>query len=164
MRQRFSAPLPKGKGLLFGGRLHTATFAVLMSAIALTAIPAHAANVSVTLRISPAAPASPVEIKSCAVSVPALADGIAVLDAAKASHCIDSYETVQFGEGAFITCIDDLCGLPNGTGLGVDSLITFWMMSVNKTIVNYGVNQYRAHASDVLEFSYTVSVFCFVVC
>ncbi len=162
MRTRVSDPLPNGKGSFVTGRLIVA--ALVCSTALFVSAPAHAANVSVTLRVSPVTSASPVELTSCAVSVPESSDGIAVLDAAKASGCIDSYKATSYSFGTFVTCIDGLCAIAEGTDSLADSLVTFWMMSVNKATTSYGVDAYHAKAGDVLEFSYAVSVLCFVPC
>ncbi|MCA1834089.1 MAG: DUF4430 domain-containing protein [Actinomycetota bacterium] len=149
-------PCRTGKGFLLG-------LVAVMATIGGT-VPAHASNVSLTLRVSPGDAASPVPIAQCPVSVPASADGIAVLDAATASHCISGYDTVTYaGYGTFVTCIDGICGQPNAQ-TPVDGLATFWHMFENKQSTSHGVDAYTAASGDVLEFSYAPSVICFIPC
>lgn len=127
--------------------------AVAAAALAALATPAHAADVTVgfALSVGTYAPTG----AACPVSVPAGADGIAVLDAAVARACITSYSTVTYpGFGTFVTCIDNVCGQP-GTGTAG----TYWNMYENGVSTGYGVDGFSAGAGDELGFAYRV--FCF---
>ena len=136
-------------------------FAAVITMVALfTAVPATAkpktasttsSTVSVTLRLSVAEPFASPTIKTCPVSVDAGADGIAVLEAAKTSTCITSYETTTYtGIGTFVDCIDEICG----------AAVTYWRMTDNGALTDYGVDGFQAAAGDVLGFSYTQWVTC----
>jgi hypothetical protein len=121
-----------------------------LAAVALVAAPAHAdANVTVSLALS-AGTYVPTGA-ACALSVPAGADGIAVLDAAVAAHCITSYDTQTFvGIGTYVSCIDSVCARTLTGNAG-----TYWEMTENGAATAYGVDGFTAGAGDVLGFDYT---------
>lgn len=128
---------------------------ITLAALALAAVatPAHAADVTVSLALSAGrhAPTG----SACTLTVPAGADGIAVLDAAVARACITSYQTVTYpGFGTFVTCVDSVCG-QSGTG----TVGTYWNMYENGVSTGYGVDGFTADAGDELGFAY--QVFCF---
>ena len=148
-------PLPLRKGLLFHGVLFRGLAAALVIAAGFATTGAHAAgNVGVTLRISTLTYAN--ADKSCAVSVPAGSNGIAVLSAATASHCISGYTLQSFTGGHFLDCVDD--GV-NGNRCGdpAPSYLRYWAMRLQCTATAYGVDDYKAVAGDELTFSYEVS-------
>ncbi|MDQ1712683.1 MAG: hypothetical protein QOE45_2133 [Frankiaceae bacterium] len=131
-------------------------------AVALTALtaalggaaPAHAATtvpVSFSLSAAAYAPTG----AACGLTIDQGADGIAVLDAAVAAHCITSYAVVTFpGFGTFVSCIDEVCGtaLTGTTG-------TYWNMYENGASTAYGVDGFVADAGDDLGFAYRA--YCF---
>lgn len=122
--------------------------------LAASSTPAHAAGVTVSLALS-AGTYAPTGA-ACTVSVPAGADGIAVLDAAVAKACIVSYDTVTFsGFGTFVQCIDEVCG-----NAGTGTVGTYWNMYENGVSTAYGVDGFSADNGDELGFSYRA--FCFV--
>jgi hypothetical protein len=93
---------------------------------------------------------------ACSLTVPAASDGVAVLDAAVASHCIVSYHTVTYtGFGTFVDCIDEVCGqfLTGSAG-------TYWNMYENGTSTAYGVDGFAADSGDELVFAYQEYCFC----
>ena len=127
----------------------------MLAALALCAVatPAHAANVRIYLALSAGTYAPTGQV--CALDVAQNADGIAVLDAAVAKHCIVSYATVSFGEfGTFVTCIDEVCG-----NAGTGTIGTYWNMYENGTSTGYGVDGFVADDNDELGFAYRA--FCF---
>ena len=124
------------------------------AALALAAAaPAHAANVTVTLSVSAARYAR--TGAACTLSVPAGANGIAVLDAAVAQGCLVSYDTVTYpGFGTFVTCLDQVCGNATAGSVG-----TYWNMYENGVSTGYGVDAFSAASGDDLGFAY--KVYCF---
>jgi hypothetical protein len=117
-------------------------------ALAATALPAHASTTTVTFGLSAGAYAP--TGAACPLTVPAGADGVAVLDAAVAAHCITSYHTVSFGSlGRFVDCIDDVCG----EALGAAG--TYWGMYENGAATAYGVDGFTADSGDELVFAYS---------
>lgn len=133
------------------------SLALAAAVAAAVATPAHAANVTVSLALSAGrhAPTG----AACTLSVPAGADGVAVLDAAVAQGCLLSYDTVTYpGFGTFVTCLNEVCGHA-GTG----TVGTYWNMYENGASTWYGVDGFVADAGDELGFAY--QAFCFeVVC
>lgn len=117
----------------------------LVAVAALGSLPAHAGTVTVKFGLSAGAYA-PSEV--CAVSVPADSNGIAVLDAAKAAHCIVSYVV----EGGLVACIDEVCGWPREP---YSTAHLYWAMFLNGGYAQVGVEDYQAAAEDRLGFSYT---------
>lgn len=87
---------------------------------------------------------------ACPVSVPAGANGLAVLDAAKAKHCIVSYTAETYTFGTFISCINEVCGAPKEA-----LYLTYWEMSKNGHCTDYGVSDFSAANGDELTFDYT---------
>jgi hypothetical protein len=132
---------------------------LLAAAIAAAALggvpgPAHAlAPVHVTFGLS-AGTYAPTGA-ACSLTVDAGADGIAVLDAAQAAHCIVSYRTVTYpGFGTFVTCIDEVCGEAATGASG-----TYWNMYENGASTAYGVDGFVADEGDDLTFAY--QAYCF---
>lgn len=123
-------------------------------ALAAAAVPAQADHtVTVTFALSAGryAPTG----AACPVVVDSGANGIAVLEAARARACIVSYATVTYPDfGTFVTCIDEVCG--NGTA-GVAG--TYWNMYENGVSTAYGVDGFTAGPGDELGFAY--KPFCF---
>jgi len=138
---RIAAPLPNGKGFLFS----SVFIVTLVLAGALGGV-ARAATVGVTLRVSAGEPAATAPVKNCAVQVAAEADGKAVLAAAKASSCLRSYQLTTTSFGDYVSCIDDICETP---------ATTYWRMTENGKLTDYGISDFKANAGDVLGFSYT---------
>ncbi len=85
---------------------------------------------------------------ACEVTVAGGADGAAVLDAAMASGCIDSYTVNSFDFGTFLHCIDGVCGDADPLGAGC----WYWAMHLNGMPTEYGLDGYRAADGDVLSF------------
>jgi hypothetical protein len=133
------------------------TLALAAAVTAALATPAHAASVPVSLALS-AGTHAPTGA-ACALSVPAGANGLAVLDAAVAQGCLVSYDTVTYpGFGTFVTCLDEVCG-----NAGTGTVGTYWNMYENGASTWYGVDGFVADAGDELGFAY--QAFCFeVVC
>lgn len=119
-------------------------------AVAASVAPAHAAQVQVTLDLSALEPVARVEYAKCGVSVAANSDGIAVLEAAKNTGCIDSYEITATSFGPYVSCIDGIC----------DSAATYWRMTVDGQYSLVGVADFKATAGKVLGFSYTQWATC----
>lgn len=92
----------------------------------------------------------------CPVSVPAGADGAALLDAAVASGCILSWSAVEYSFGSFVTCINDVCSHDAGEyaapAAGLEG--TFWALSENLHLTSYGIDGVRADEGDVVGFTY----------
>ena len=137
-------------------RLLTAAFA----AVAFCGVPstAHAVDsVHVTFGLS-AGTYAPTGA-ACSLTVPAGADGVTVLEAARAQLCIVSYRVTGFpGFGTFVECIDEVCGEPVTSASG-----TYWNMYENGTSTSYGVDGFVADEGDDLTFAY--QAYCFeVVC
>lgn len=114
--------------------------------------PASAADVAVHFQVSVGTAAPPaVPISECSVSVPAGADGVAVLDAAEREGCIDSYQgsnDPQFG--FFLECVNGICGTP----------ATYWAFYENNTLSNTGLSFYEAQSGDEVEVSYQTWLPC----
>jgi len=99
-----------------------------LAAVGIGVVPAAHATTTVHLDVSIA---TVVPQASCDVSVPDNANGVAVLDAAVASGCIDSYEVREDG---FLTCINQLCGAPD------EALnITYWAIYVDGAYASKGI-------------------------
>jgi imidazole glycerol phosphate synthase subunit HisF len=134
--------------------LRTLAVALTAAASLTAASPAHAApTVVVSLAIS-AGTYAPTGA-ACSLVVEAGADGVAVLDAAVAAHCIVSYQAQTFpGFGTFVSCIDEVCGsaLTGTTG-------TYWNMYENGVSTAYGADGFGADAGDELGFAYRA--YCF---
>lgn len=115
-------------------------------------VPAQAAPTTVTLKVSLGKP-SPASITraECTVNVETGADGIAVLEAAVAKRCILSYQLQTFGNGHFVSCIDQVCGV----------VATYWAMRENSSYTDYGVDGFAAASGDVLWFAYEEFVTCY---
>lgn len=110
--------------------------------------PAHASSVTVKFGLS-AGTYAPTGA-ACALNVAAGADGVAVLDAAVAAHCLVSYDTVTFpGFGTFVTCLDEVCGEALTGTVG-----TYWNMYENSASTSYGVDLFTADDGDELVFAY----------
>ena len=129
-------------------RLLTATLAT----VAVTALPAHANDVTVTFGVSAGTyvPTS----AACPLTVAAGANGVDVLEAAVAKGCITSYQTVAFEFGTFVSCIDDVCG-QTVAAPPVASAGTYWNMYENGVSTWYGVDGFSAEDGDELAFAYT---------
>lgn len=126
--------------------------AATAAAVATTALPAHAASVTVHLALS-AGTYAPTGA-ACTLSVPAGADGVAVLDAAVAAHCIVSYVAVPSSFGTYVACIDEVCGTAVTSGTG-----GYWNMYENGVSTGYGVDGFAAANGDELGFAY--QAYCF---
>jgi hypothetical protein len=96
-----------------------------------------------------ATPAHGSPASACTVTVPADADGIAVLDAAVASGCIGSYHAQQFpGLGHFVDAIDGVTDGEDDVGL-----CEFWSYSENGVpALDHGVDGFRASDGSSIEF------------
>lgn len=127
-------------------------------------LPASAANSSITLAVvgtGPVTHGTGQAAVKCDLAVPTGADGLAVLESAKASGCIQSYEVVEYpGFGFFLNCIDTVCG-------GADPLPVacwYWALHLNGAPTEYGLDGYRAASGDVVTFLYApygpARVFC----
>lgn len=130
---------------------------ILCALLLIPALSAGAAgDVSMTLRVSN--PTYLANTKACPVQVPAGANGIAVLDAAKATGCISSYVLVTYSIGSFVQCIDGVCGDPAPTYL------RYWAMRTDTLDLpggrrlceptSYGVDSYSASAGAELSFTF----------
>lgn len=99
--------------------------------------PASAADVTVHLDVT-VAEAVPFTLPTgdCDVSVPAGSNGLAVLDAAVESGCIESYATEEFPPyGAYVSCVNQVCG--DGTsGL----FLTYWLVYVDGVCASEGIS------------------------
>lgn len=141
---RIATPLPYGKGF----SVPRAILVPAVLALALAFAPAHAANVTVTFGLSAGVHAA--TGTACPVSVPAGADGISVLDAAKAKGCIVSYHKQHYSGGDLVDCINEVCGAPPEA-----MYATYWSMYVDGKATIYGVNDFRAADGKDLAFVYT---------
>ena len=132
---------------------------ITIAALALCAVatPAHASDVTVQFGLS-AGTYAPTGA-ACTLSVPAGADGIAVLDAAVAAHCIASYRTTSFPFGTFVSCINEVCGQDTGVAEAGTFAGAYWNMYDNGTSAGYGVDGFTADAGDELAFAY--QTYCF---
>ncbi|HLG01591.1 MAG TPA: hypothetical protein VI916_14070 [Acidimicrobiia bacterium] len=120
---------------------------VPLVSIAAVAWPAQAVDVTVHLDVD-VVTAAP--LADCDVSVPSGSSGLAVLDAAVANGCIESYETQTFGFGKLVTCINDLCQTPDETLNAVN-----WTVFVDGHVAGEGVSDLRFPADGTtLGFSY----------
>lgn len=149
-----TSPRPYGRGFLFPA-------AILVAALAGGA-PARAGNVTVTLKIGYGAYEA--ALRSCTLSVPENANGITVLNRAKAALCIVDYKTDTYSFGQFVQCIDGVCGNPWRAALDEDPCLSsstclfgpmYWNMRENGTSTDYGVSEFRAAQGDELAFVYT---------
>lgn len=103
-----------------------------------------------------------IDVATCDVTVAKEASGIKVLDAAVATGCLDSYEKQDFGFGAFVTCIDQVCGQDAPTwAIPVPTVWagSYWSMTVNDSPTIYGVSDFEAVGGEELGFSYTPYAF-----
>jgi hypothetical protein len=128
-----------------GFSLRVVLGAALLSALSL--VPAHAANVSVSLNVDLGYPPATANKDACSVSVAEGANGLAVLDAAKAKGCISAYETVVFSGKHYVSSIDGIAQVADG-------LVTYWRMTVNGAYVCYGADDFVAAGGKGLEFAY----------
>ena len=125
--------------------------AISLACALVMAIPANASTaVNVKLRISLASRTA--TKASCDLSIPAGANGIAVLDAAVSSGCISSYKTEDFGFGRYVSCIDEIC----------EQLGTYWAMYENGAYTSYGISDFVADQNDELGFNYEQYLTCFL--
>lgn len=127
-----------------------------------TAVGAEAVNyVNVTLKVAEGS--YYLNKVTCPVTVLESADGVAVLEAAKASGCISSYELVHFSFGAFVNCIDGVCTDPPPTYL------RYWAMRDYGPEIysggphrcdptSYGVSDYQAFEGGQLSFTFETFV------
>lgn len=127
--------------------------AVALLAAALVATPGHA-QVGATLRVSMWTYAN--TTKLCPVTVADGADGVAVLDAAVGTNCIQSYRLKTYTFGRYLECIDGTCGQPEQFN------ILYWAMRENGVCTDYGVDGFVANPGDTLSFTY--SAFAVVDC
>jgi hypothetical protein len=163
---RISHPLPTGKGIFVSAvsssrqasespRRIAWCIAAIVTAFLAAGTPAHAANVSATLHVDLVQYDAGATVADCQVSVPEEADGVAVLDAAKAAGCIDTYETTPTAYGRYLNCINGICAqavnpVPNSYwGIG-----TFWQMRENGDETGYGIDDFEAQSGDELSFTY----------
>jgi len=128
------------------------TLAAVLAAASLTSGPsaASASGVPVRLEVSVGHHSPPGPLyASCEVTVPAGADGLAVLDAAVASGCISSYETSEFaGFGRYVACIDAVCQVADG-------LVSFWALFYEDAFAETGIEGFEAAAGRQIELTYT---------
>ena len=135
-------------------------FAAALAAplIPLAAAPARAATVTVDLQLSALTLNQAGAHTICPVQVAAGANGLAVLDAAKAAGCIVSY-TTAFG-GAFVDCINEVCSQYLAASVaGARTAGTYWAMYLNGGYTTFGVADYTASNGDALLFDYEHFVF-----
>ena len=123
--------------------------ALAVTAVAFAGVPAHAES-AVTVNLALSAGTYAPTGAACALSVSAGADGLAVLDAAVAAHCITSYETQSFPFGTYVSCIDSVCASVLTGNAG-----TYWEMTENGAATAFGVDGFSADSGDVLGFDYT---------
>ena len=142
---RISNPLPMGKGFSVGG---VVVLAAILAVAA--ALPARAANVTVTLDVSFAEPLAHLEWARCDVSVAEGANGKTVLTKAVDAGCIGSWSGQDTQFGTYVVCIDEICGN--------DAL--YWRMTVGGDLTDYGVDDFDAGQGDVLGFSYAQWLTC----
>ncbi|HEX9696566.1 MAG TPA: hypothetical protein VGB64_09685 [Actinomycetota bacterium] len=127
---------------------------MLMVAAIGAGAPAHAATVTVAVRIAAGGHAA--AIKDCpAVSVPAGANGGAVLTAAVAQGCIRSFQT--HSSGAYVTCIDP--GATPVCEIG-DGLVAFWAVYEDGDVSETGISGFTAAQGKELAFAYTNFLAC----
>jgi hypothetical protein len=146
------APWPHGQGFSVGRRHRLGLMAVAAALIVGLVAPAHAANVTVLVSVAytRAAGAQQVPGALCPVTVAQDADGVVVLNAAKAAGCISSFSTSTFpGIGVFLDCISDVCGIEDP-----DEVYWYWGIHLNIAPTTYGVDGYRAKDADHLLFLY----------
>ena len=142
-------PCRNGKGFLLAA-------SVALAAV-FASMPAHAA-VPVHLKVSIGEPLiSAAVIADCSVSVALGADGIAILNAAKASGCISSYEVKSFsGLGHFVSCVDGVCQTTNlGSPDSADGLAAYWRYTKNGAFADVGIDGFNAKSGDTLGLSYS---------
>ncbi len=118
------------------------------AALAVVPAPAHAVNVTVGFGISVGTHLPTGQF--CPVDVPAGANGLAVMDAAVAAGCIESYETEVYPFGAYVRCINRVCAAPPEA-----LFLTYWHMYENGVSTSYGVSDFVASSGDQLVFAYT---------
>lgn len=131
-----------------------------LASVALSVAPARASSVAITFGLS-AGTDAPTGVL-CPLSVPALSDGITVLEAAKAAGCIESYKTTSFGDGTYVKCINDVCGPPESTAGDLWMVPTYWAIYENGAYSDVGVDGLRAHAGDEFVFAYEQWATCLV--
>lgn len=122
--------------------------AAAIIAIGLSAVSAEASTISVTLEV--ALGREQVAPIRCSVHVAPLADGGAVLSAAKASGCILDYTLRSYSFGRLVESIDHLTQTPDET-----LNIVYWAMRENGACTDYGIDGFRANSGDVLTFTYS---------
>lgn len=133
-----------------------ALIAVMVAAASFAALPARAANVTVTLEVGAGHIAAPRPV-SCAVVVPAGSDGAAVLSKAKSDGCIIEYTLVNRPPyGRFVLSIDHV----RGAAEVLDA--TYWSMTLNGAYTSFGIDGYQAANGHRLGFTYTTWVNCLV--
>lgn len=118
--------------------------------VAISAAPhVAAANVTVQLSLTAGQHLAP-SFETCDVVVPSGSTAKQVLDAAVAQGCISS---VQYGfGGAFVNCIDGLCGQNVANTFG-----TFWAFYVNEELpggCSAGINDVQVSGGESIEFVY----------
>lgn len=110
---------------------------------------ASASDVTVHLSLTAGSHLAPA-YHACDVVVPAGSNGKDVLDAAAAQGCIDSVD-YGFG-GAFVECIDDLCGQNVANTFG-----TFWGFYVDEAFPcggTCGILDVTFNGGESVEFAY----------
>ncbi|MHB8512649.1 MAG: hypothetical protein ACYDCC_10770 [Actinomycetota bacterium] len=131
-------------------------FASVALAFAST-VPAHAfAGAAVTLTFSVGEPATTAAVfATCHVSVPAGSNGIAMLNAAVSTGCINSYDTLKDPTyGDFLLAVDHIRGAHEASD------VTYWRTTVNGAGATVGIDGYHAALGDVYGFSYTTWLGC----
>lgn len=129
-------------------------FSALLAVAALAA-PAHAANVTVKLRISAGGYAAAL-VQCDGLSVPDGANGVSVLQAATSKGCIGGFKTTTFAFGTYVTCVTvnvEVCEQAGG-------LATFWAYYKNGAMATTGIDQFNAKAGNELALAYTNFATC----
>lgn len=89
---------------------------------------------------------------TCAVTVPAGADGSAVLDEALATSCITEWGYTEYSGGHFLQSINGV------EGKSLDpvciTVCGYWELSVNGASVSYGLDAYHAAEGDAFGATY----------
>jgi hypothetical protein len=132
------------------------TLAAALLALASTLPAASATDVTVTLDVTYGYHLAP-SATTCAVQVPDGASVAAVLDAAVAAGCIQSWAAVDYGTpehpDRFVQCIETLanvCG--QDPGLGLEG--TFWAFYFDGALADKGVDATFVHAGDDAQLTY----------
>ena len=116
-------------------------------------VPARPAAAATTVHLEVAVAAA-VPIASCDVSVPDGANGLAVLDQAVTTGCIDDYDSVPFsGLGEKVTCITKTVELCETSDETLNALT--WIIYVDGELADLGVSSlsFPTHGTS-LTFSY----------